>query len=1539
MFRLIVASSIVIGLLGGPVLAVDYTWVGTTSSNWGVSTNWSGGSIPPFNTTCSGCRLSVYNGAGNQLIYTAAEGHTIYTGGSSGRALFIGSGTTGQMTITGGTFENGGTGSVDGVAAGNANGTLIIDGGSYVNNAGTFDVGYGGAGTGTLTITSGSFTVGTLQFGGGGGTGILNLDGGTLKTGIVQRPSGTATFNFNGGTLVASASSTTFMQGLTNAYVKANGAIIDTNGYDITIGQALLNGGGGGGLTKIGNGTLTLTSAGSAYTGATTIGAGTLRIGADGAIPYGSGKGDVVVNAGTTLDVAVSANINGLSGSGTVDNSGSSHVILTIGKDHDTTTFDGLITDTGTGTLGLTKTGTGTLTLTAANSYSGATSIYGGLNIRNAGSLGNTSGISVVDGGRLELQGVTVVGKSITIDGGGGNGRGGLQSTDGTDSTWTGSVTLKVGGASQARLGTGAGNSVLRVSGVIDGGTSNGLGIRSADDSLGKVVLSGANTYSGPTQVVVGTLQLDGGDNRLPTGTVLIVGNSAAVGSSTFDLNGRSQEVAGLTDTSMTNGRTVTNTSGTAATLTVNNPSAAYTYAGAISGNLALTKKGAGTLTISGSNTYTGATTVDAGTLTIGAGGAVPYGSGKGDVVVNGTLDLAVSANINGLSGSGIIDNSGASNVTLTVGRDNDSSTFGGTVQDTGSGTLALTKTGTGTLTLTGASSYSGTTTVSTGVLNIQNGSALGTTAAGTSVENGATLQLQGGIAVGNEALTIGEAGVGGNGALRNVSGNNSWAGPITMRIDTQSRIQSDSGSLLLSGGITSTGNTLVLSGASGGDVSGTISGVHQLTKEGAGTWILSGANDYITVTNVNAGALNLRNNSALGTGAAGTAVANGAQVELQGGITVTGEALTIDGGGANLRGALQSVGGSDNTWAGNITLKTTSTAQARLGTTAGAAVLRVTGVIDGGTSLGLGIRSEDDSLGKVVLSGANTYAGPTQIVVGIVQLDGGDNRLPTGTVLTVGNSAGIGTSKFDLNGRNQEVAGLTDATMTNTRRVTNDSTTAATLTVNNPTTPYTYASPISGNLGLTKKGAGTLTISGTNTYSGSTNVNAGVLNVQNGNALGSTTVGTIVASGARVELQGGVTIAGEAISIAGDGGNYVGGLQSAGGTNAWNGPVTLASDGARIGANGPGNTLTVGGVIGDGTNSFALGVRNADTGGVTILTGANTYDGATRVIVGALKIDGGDNRLPTGTTLVVGVNGTSGTVASFDLNGWDQTVAGLQCDGQTTSAVTNAGSGPSTLTVNNTANFSYSGTITNGANSLSLVKSGGGKLTLSNADTYTGTTTISGGTLALASGGSIASSSLIDVGAGASFDVGALPGGQYTLPGTQTIKGNGTVIGNLVAASDTTVAPGSSPGKLTIQGNFTEQLGGTLEIEVEGMTRQTDYDWLDVTGEAALAGTLEVLLGGGFAPESGATFDVLTAAGGITVDPIFVLTDNGGLAPSQFWTYNLLNNETLFQLQVGVPEPSTLMLAAAVFVAGLLLAGRKRRRPVAPSAEDLVLR
>lgn len=165
-----------------------------------------------------------------------------------------------------------------------------------------------------------------------------------------------------------------------------------------------------------------------------------------------------------------------------------------------------------------------------------------------------------------------------------------------------------------------------------------------------------------------------------------------------------------------------------------------YTFTGSgITGATGLTKRGSGTLTLSNPNTYTGNTTLSAGTLKLGAANVLPDGPGAGDVSIaaGATLDLnGNSEGINGLTGSGTVDNTGGA-ATLTVGLNNVGGTFPGALQ----GAAGLTKQGTNTLTLTGLSTHSGATTVAQGTLVLRPLSSFSGSSA-LVVSNGASLEL-----------------------------------------------------------------------------------------------------------------------------------------------------------------------------------------------------------------------------------------------------------------------------------------------------------------------------------------------------------------------------------------------------------------------------------------------------------------------------------------------------------------------------------------------------------------------------------------------------------------------------------------------------------------------------------------------------------------------------------------------------------------------------------------------------------------------------
>lgn len=238
-------------------------------------------------------------------------------------------GGTGNLNISGGTFNK--TGGGEFIIGDNTSGVATITGGSLIVNS-QFWVGQAGSGNGKMTVSGGTVSVGNwLAVGREGATGVLtisgnglvkkglegsleignsassvgtvNLDGGTLQVDEVVSGNGAnSTFNFNGGTLKAIADVGNFMQGLSNAWVKAGGAVVDTDGFNVTINQVLKADlvSTGGGLVKNGAGVLSL-SASNNFTGGVVINQGTVATinanGQDGSL----GSGPATIKTGATL--------------------------------------------------------------------------------------------------------------------------------------------------------------------------------------------------------------------------------------------------------------------------------------------------------------------------------------------------------------------------------------------------------------------------------------------------------------------------------------------------------------------------------------------------------------------------------------------------------------------------------------------------------------------------------------------------------------------------------------------------------------------------------------------------------------------------------------------------------------------------------------------------------------------------------------------------------------------------------------------------------------------------------------------------------------------------------------------------------------------------------------------------------------------------------------------------------------------------------------------------------------------------------------
>ena len=439
------------------------------------------------------------------------------------------------------------------------------------------------------------------------------------------------------------------------------------------------------------------------------------------------------------------------------------------------------------------------------------------------------------------------------------------------------------------------------------------------------------------------------------------------------------------------------------ASVTFNNNAFNYALTGAygIAGTASLTLSGSGVVTLSNSNTYSGATAINAGTLVIAAAaGASPNST----FTINVNNGLAFGAGVTagtlgGLSGSGGVTLTTADSpglpVALTVGGNGQSTSYSGVL----SGGGGLVKAGSGTLTLFGANSYSGPTTVASGVLEVAATGALGAydaargpwNVAGTIIVDSGSFQYLP-VATGDAVVLSGGTLVGlGSGALGGVFWDYSGGvttihavGNLTSAINGPGGLMFQSNGAALAFNVDQGANMVVSS-----PVIQYSSAVGSVIKNGAGTLQLSGANTYTGGTQINAGVLNLGVAENAGTsgplGALGTIVLGG--------------------------GTLQYSPVNNYDYSGRFSAAAN---QAYNVDTNGQTVTWAAALSSSGGSL------DKIGAGTLILSGANSYTGGTQV-------DGGTLQLGNASALgsSNGNLAVNGGALLDLNGCNASAAGL----------------------------------------------------------------------------------------------------------------------------------------------------------------------------------------------------------------------------------------------------------------------------------------------------------------------------------------------------------------------------------------------------------------------------------------------------------------------------------------------------------------------------------
>jgi autotransporter-associated beta strand protein len=605
--------------------------------------------------------------------------------------------------------------------------------------------------------------------------------------------------------------------------------------------------------------------------------------------------------------------------------------------------------------------------------------------------------------------------------------------------------------------------------------------------------LTGANSSSSVYNLNGGTLEIGGNS--------LKAGYGGTVNPYQFNIGGGTIKVI---ESALVTSVNATLTGGVS---TIDTNGLGATWSGVLSGAGGLAKVGAGTLKLSGLNTYSGVTNITAGTLQTGA--ASTFSSASAFTVGTGAnLDLnGFNQTIGSLAGSGTVTNNGASAATLTAGGDNTTTTFSGALKDGPSAALGFVKTGSGFLTLTGTNTYTGRTTINgTGFLLLGDGNTtakiVGTvtnnaffeivsadTSGITTITNNGSTTYDTGTSASSAAITSG------GGSLLSFTGTSTAANAtITTNAGAKTQflgnstggnaqfVTNASGIVDFSGTTGPAGNHQISAGSIAGTgsyylganqltvggnglntaVSGVISdcgatGIEcnasgatggSLVKVGVGALTLSGVNTYSGVTAINGGTLAVSNDNNLGAASGG---------------------LSLDGG------TLQWLVGFNS--ARTVTLTVSGTFDTN-GFTA-----TLAGPIGGNGSL------TKAGNGTLILAGSSTYTGAT-IVNGGTLLGLNPNSFAAASAFTVAAGATL-----DLAGADEKIGSLAGAGVVTTTNGIAKLTTGG----NNASTTFSGVLQDGGGaniFALDKTGTGTFTLSGINTYTGATTVNAGTLSV-----------------------------------------------------------------------------------------------------------------------------------------------------------------------------------------------------------------------------------------------------------------------------------------------------------------------------------------------------------------------------------------------------------------------------------------------------------
>lgn len=997
------------------------------------------------------------------------------------------------------------------------------------------------------------------------------------------------------------------------------------------------------------------------------------------------------------------------------------------------------------------------------------------------------------------------------------------------------------------------GSSIALNGGTVRVDASGALGMDAIDAAGGAVGASAAGVSVGNTfRLGVGGLTLDGTQAFTVSGLLTGAGALRVAGAQAVTLTGANDYTGG---TVVNAGASLTGNATSLQGNIVNNGTVTFSdaangsYGGSMTGGGKLVKQGTGTLTVTNQLGHQGGTAIQAGTLRLGTGGLL---SQSATVTLNpgAALDLSGGANqtINGLAGAGGTVMLGANTLSLS---NLNATTFGGVIEGSG----ALTKSGLQTQTLTGANTFTGGVNVTGGTLALGAGGSLAARSGVTVGAQGtfdisaasnttlAALNGSGGtVALGANTLTL-EAGAyagviaGTGGIIKNTADSLTLNGVNTYTGATQV----SAGALLVGGSAANAGARLnsAVTVASGASIGG-FGQVNGNVAVQAGGRLAPGAPGGVFTVNGN---LALAQGSQMdfffGTAGSSGAAGAGHSVQVNGDLTLNGAQLNVNDAGGYGIGLYRLF---------DYTGSLTTSNRGIVGLAAGQNLLMLNGSkqinLLNAAGLTLNLWNADRTATPNQLGGgsgvwsktsANWTDANATVTAAFSPVDAFAIFSGTaGTVIVDGSDGDVGASgvQFASDGYRLNGDALTlvapSAGALSELRVGDSSPASAGWTA-------TLDNVVAGN-GVNKTGLGTLVLTGANTYA-QTRLSAGVLSVSSDASLG-------VASGG-LNFQGGtLRVTGTAFQSTAR-------------------AITLGAAGAGLDIATAGNTFTVGQSLSGNGGLTKLG------DGTLVLTGANTYLGATTVAAGRLQIGDG----AAAGSIAGAADIQSGGTLAFKRSDPVVYAGAISGSGE----LRQEGSGTLVLT----GNSPFTGTTTiasgslqvgDGANSGAL---GGtvinnGSLTFNRATdsvfagVFAGTGAVSklgAGTLALTGDSSAYTGTTTLLGGGLQVD-GKLGGTLMAAASGATVSGIGS-LNDLVMGAGGALAPGNAAtpfGHLSVRGNLTMAPGASYRVAASA---DGQHNSVNVTGIANVAGSvLHMGQNGSYAPST--TYTILTAGGGV---------------------------------------------------------------------------